>query len=94
MRPISSHRDSARAITMLPVEKSIHPVSARRTHALAGVPPHALAGALPRAFVALLLAAGIGAAAQTAGGEAWVHEVQQLASQTPVPLGGRVEVEV
>jgi flagella basal body P-ring formation protein FlgA len=79
MRPISGHRASARAITMLPVEKSIHPVMARRTHTFAG---------------ALLLVASIGVAAQSAGGEPWVLEVQHLASQTLVPLGARVEVEV
>ncbi|HEY6513180.1 MAG TPA: hypothetical protein VI032_14435, partial [Burkholderiaceae bacterium] len=78
MRPISGHRDSARASTMLPVEKSIQLVMARRTHALAGA----------------LLVASIGAAAQAPGSEPWALEVQQLASQTPVPAGARIEVEV
>jgi len=86
MRPISSHRDAARAITMLPVEKSIHPVSAWFTQALAG--------ALPRALVWLLLGASVGFAARAAGSEPWALEVQQLASRGPVPVGARVEVVV
>lgn len=71
---------------MLAVEKSIHQSPACRGHAPAS--------ALPRALGPLLLSASIGVCAQTASIEPWTLEVQQLAGQTPVPVGARIEVEV
>ena len=71
---------------MLAVEKSIHQSPARRGHAPAR--------ALPRALGPLLLSASVGVCAQTASIEPWTLEVQQLAGQTPVPVGARIEVEV
>jgi flagella basal body P-ring formation protein FlgA len=70
----------ARAITMLPVEKSIHPTSAWC--------------AVLRLAAALLFGASIDVGAHAAGSEPWAHDVQQLASQTALPAGARVEVEV
>jgi flagella basal body P-ring formation protein FlgA len=71
---------------MLPVEKSIRPSPLRsRGRAIARALPHTVAGAL-------LLSAGAGA--QPANNEPWALEVQQLASQTPIPAGARIEVEV
>ena len=64
------------------VEKSIHQ------------PPRALARAAQRAAAALLLSASLGVCAQTASGETWANEIQQLAGQTAAPAGARVEVEV
>jgi flagella basal body P-ring formation protein FlgA len=71
---------------MMAVEKSIPQSPARRGHAPAR--------ALPRALGHLLLGASVGVCAQTASIEPWTLEVQQLAGQTPVPVGTRVEVEV
>ena len=67
---------------MLPVEKSIH------QH------PRARSQALQASFAALWLGAGVGTCVHAAGSEPWALEVQQLASQSPMPAGARVEVEV
>jgi flagella basal body P-ring formation protein FlgA len=71
---------------MLAVEKSIHQLTARHGHALART--------LATGLAPLLLGASVGVCAQGAGSEPWALEVQQLASQTQVPAGARVEVEV
>jgi flagella basal body P-ring formation protein FlgA len=66
---------------MLPVEKSIQlPLRTQRCRALA------------RALAAASLTTALAASAQV--GEPWALQVQQLAGQTPVPTGARVEVEV
>jgi len=67
---------------MLPVEKSVHPSCDRRLWrrpALSALALCALAGAC---------------AAQSAVEDSWSREVQQLASQTALPEGARLEVEV
>ena len=71
---------------MLAVEKSIHQSPARRGNTPTRAPPNALS--------ALLLSASLGVCAQTANIEPWTLEVQQLAGQTTVPVGTRIEVEV
>jgi len=73
------------AVTMLAVEKSVHPLP--RTCARRPRP-----WARPLALAALSLAACVAAIAQP--GEPWTTEVQQLASQAAVPSGARIEVEV
>jgi len=81
MRPISTHREAALAATMLPVEKSIHPTSA--------------GCAVPRRAAALLaLGVCVAVCAHAASNEPWALDVQRLASQTALPAGARVEVEV
>lgn len=72
---------------MLPVEKSVHPSPASCAHAQRRP-------VLARALAAMLLCAGIAAAAQSAGNERWTLDVRQMASQAPLPDGARIEVDV
>jgi flagella basal body P-ring formation protein FlgA len=71
-----------RRATMLPVNKSFQQPSMWRGLALAC------------ALVALWLGTGVGVCAQPAASEPWALEVQQLAGQTPLPAGARIEVDM